>query len=1173
MQLVDDDEGNRTMERAHTTPIQAQNQSTPDWCNQKIFQRNRLAPRSYYLPDTAVCLNGKWAFNYSQTPQQAPDCKTFSSRSPFEPETQDVAWAPIDVPGHWQLQGYGRPHYTNIVYPFPVCPPDAPTENPTGTYCRVFSLPSTFSEDSQLRLRFDGVDSAFYLWLNGVEVGYAQGSRNPAEFDITKHVRRGKPNHILVKVLQWCSGSYIEDQDQWWLSGIFRDVHLIALPGRARIEDFFIKTQLDEKYEDAALDVDIDLVLQDECLLSLDLRDTNGKLITKEKHIPLSSKSTTYSHSIKVPNPHKWTAETPYLYTLEIRISSAMGGANAIHSINHAVGFRSVEVKNGNIRVNGKAILFQGSNRHDNHPHLGRAVSSDWVRRDLLLMKNHNINAVRCSHYPSHPSLPGLCDELGLWVIDEADLECHGFATAAASELNLEGLNYEEKVQRTSKDAADYTSDNVEWESAYLDRMYQLVERDKNHPSVIIWSLGNEAFYGRNHAAMSKWTKKRDPSRLIHYEPDWQARTTDMISHMYTSPADLQREAESEGDDFEKPIILCEYAHAMGNGPGLLDTYRSLFRSQRRLQGGFIWEWANHGLWKEDVDGKKYYAHGGDFGDVPNDGTFVMDGLCHSDHTPSRGLVELRKIYEPIEAVLDGQDLVVHNHYDFIGLEHVRAEYKVQEHGESSNLIAAGVLAIPLVSPGEQGRIHLPQDIFNNKDAHERYLTVTFRLKRDTPWAKAGQMIAWFQSPLRALATDPAPSHASTISSKHGSNSGTPTSTPASSSKPSLTFSATSLEYKICNSSTTVTFDRVRGQLSSLIHNSNPLLADTRVESHNPASPSPLLSLDFWRPPTDNDNAWQSDEWKRYGLHMMTSRLKSFKACVPSSLTNSTSIHTSPANGSVEVSAVTLEAEHALAPPSQAWHFDAMTTYTISTVSSPRSGSSDPNSTSSAAGTQTGLTIQIHTRLIPRGSHPGNLPRVGHSIQLAPEYKHVKWFGRGPLESYNDKYLSQQIGIWQYNIDDMAEHYEVPQENGNRCDVRWCTVAAAISADAAPTTVTGDDGGEEAGRDVAGGKRTPVPTSRFPVLRATYLPGTPKRDSPHMQFSTQLYDAVTVEMAKHPCDLLEPGKRRKGALWRLDADVAGVGTAACGPSTEEEDQVLCREREWTLVLQVLPKLV
>ncbi len=467
-------------------------------------------------------------------------------------------------------------------------------------------------------------------------------------------------------------------------SGIFRDVHLIALPGRARIEDFFIKTHLDKSYGDAQLTIDLELALTDDCSIAFVLKNDGGDEVHRSHLVTVSAGADKYTHAIKVRNPHKWTAETPYLYDLRIYLflKDRKPKLKPTQSVRHHIGFRCVELKHGNICVNGKPILFQGTNRHDNHPCLGRAISLDWVRHDLLQMKAHNINAVRCSHYPSHPGLPALCDELGLWVIDEADLECHGFDAAAAAKLDLEGLNYEERVARTSKDAASYTSDNPDWEAAYLDRMHQLVERDKNHASVIIWSLGNESFFGRNHMAMSRWAKQRDPSRLIHYEPDTQAQTTDMVSHMYTSPKALKEEAEADGHDFSNPIILCEYAHAMGNGPGLLQTYQDLFHSHRRLQGGFIWEWANHGLWKEDFDGKKYYAYGGDFGDVPNDGTFVMDGLCHSDHTTTRGLIELKKVFEPIEARLDGKELVVKNHYDFICLEHVRAEFNVQLFGE-----------------------------------------------------------------------------------------------------------------------------------------------------------------------------------------------------------------------------------------------------------------------------------------------------------------------------------------------------------------------------------------------------------------------------------------------------------------------------------------------------------
>lgn len=475
--------------------------------------------------------------------------------------------------------------------------------------------------------------------------------------------------------------------------GIFRDVHLIALPGGTRIEDFFITTALDSDYKDAELKIELKLNSAERFTISIAVNDADGKPAGETQSMRvLRLPCSKFTRTINVKNPHKWTAETPYLYEVLITIKGMK--SQAVQHIKQRIGFRTIELKHGNICVNGKPITFHGTNRHDNHPHLGRAVTEDFVRRDLLLMKEHNINAVRCSHYPSHPALTGLCDELGLWVIDEADLECHGFGSADAPDEennantnNTQRTTWKGKEKLTSKDPASFTSDNPEWQSAYLDRMHSLVERDKNHPSVIIWSLGNESFYGRNHAAMSAWAKSRDPTRLVHYEPDWRAESTDMVSHMYTSPEDLIREAESQdSESFDKPIILCEYGHAMGNGPGLLEDYQAAFRSHRRLQGGFIWEWANHGLWKEDGDtGKKYYAYGGDFGDVPNDGDFVMDGLCFSDHTPTPGLVQLKKVFAPIRAWLEekeGKSLVVSNEYDFLSLEHISVDYKVEAFGD-----------------------------------------------------------------------------------------------------------------------------------------------------------------------------------------------------------------------------------------------------------------------------------------------------------------------------------------------------------------------------------------------------------------------------------------------------------------------------------------------------------
>lgn len=347
--------------------------------------------------------------------------------------------------------------------------------------------------------------------------------------------------------------------------------------------------------------------------------------------------------------------------------------------IRHRVGFRQVELKNGNITVNGKTILFRGVNHHDFHPSAGRAVPLDFFKQDLILMKQHNVNAVRCSHYPSHPKFYDLCDELGLWVIDEADLECHGFIRGDVDMKKIPnevwGKDGAESIEEyLSPVLAKYTSDNPSWREAYLDRIRQMVQRDKNHPSIIIWSLGNEAWYGCNHAAMYEYCKENDPTRLVHYEGDRKAETTDMHSFMYLELDNLEKKATAEGDNFTKPIILCEYGMAIGNGPGALEEYQELFHKYRRLQGGFVWEFANLGLWKKD---KGYFAYGGDFGDFPNDATFAMDGLCQSDHTAGRGMMELKKVMEPVKLHVNEGQVYLQNLYDFDTLENLFLDIEV----------------------------------------------------------------------------------------------------------------------------------------------------------------------------------------------------------------------------------------------------------------------------------------------------------------------------------------------------------------------------------------------------------------------------------------------------------------------------------------------------------------
>lgn len=460
-------------------------------------------------------------------------------------------------------------------------------------------------------------------------------------------------------------------------------MHLIAFNKHCRINDWFLRTDLDDNYEHGTLHLAIDLVTNRPCQtqISVSELDKNGgsNLASSERLVQAGESKAELN--LQMTRPQKWTAETPYLYNVEIRLVDELG--TCLHSIRQRIGFRKVELKQGLMTVNGVPIQLRGTNRHEHHPHFGRAVPLEFAKRDLILMKKHNFNALRCSHQPNDPRLLDLCDEVGLWVMDEADLECHGFYDAVARPLDIpEEMEYEKRKQLTFPQAAKYTSDNPSWKAAYVDRMEALVQRDKNHTCVIIWSLGNEAFYGDNHKAMYAYAKKVDPARLVHYEGDAHAETADMYSYMYPSVKRIMRLAAEEGvvdGKFDKPIVLCEYAHAMGNGPGWLEDYERAFREHPRLQGGFIWEWANHGLWKQDSG---YYAYGGDFGDVPNDGTFVMDGMLNSQHQPTPGLLEFKAVNHPVRFVLKDDGLVVENRYDFLDLSHLLATFKVEQFGE-----------------------------------------------------------------------------------------------------------------------------------------------------------------------------------------------------------------------------------------------------------------------------------------------------------------------------------------------------------------------------------------------------------------------------------------------------------------------------------------------------------
>ncbi|KAJ4301108.1 hypothetical protein N0V90_003198 [Kalmusia sp. IMI 367209] len=847
----------------------------PDWNNNKILHRNTLPVRAYFHNYTSEAdalsrdvskskthsLSGTWKFKLANSPFEAPEG--------FEASSFDTSsWSDIAVPGMWQLQGFGRgPQYTNVKYPIHVDPPNVPFfDNETGSYSRKFTVPKEFKED-QIRLRFEGVDSSYHVWINGKEVGYSQGSRNPDEFDVTDFVDLERENTIAVQVYQWCDGTYIEDQDQWWLSGIFRDVFLVAFPKASRIENLHIQTLLDSSYKDAELKV------------SLETKGTGGinlKLFDADKS-PVTSAATTlnsesdrkWTISLRGQNPHKWTAESPYLYHLIISLDSTQ-------YISVRVGFRQVEIKDGLLKVNGKRVVFRGTNRHEHHPKFGRAVPLEFLKHDLLTMKRHNINAIRTSHQLNDPRLLHLADEMGFWMIDEADLECHGFEMVADAMLSKQDreLPFDQRQLLTRSGAAKWTTDNPEWKDAYIDRAEHLVKRDQLHPSVIIWSLGNEAFFGQNFKEMYKHIKEYDDSRPIHYEPDYDAETMDLYSRMYAG-IDWISWFGREGSK-KKPLILCEFIHAMGNGPGNIKEYIDVFYKYPSVQGGFAWEWANHGLsTKDKVTGDEYYAYGGDFGEKVHDSTFVMDGLLFSNHEPNPGLTEYAKAIEPVQLLhSDGTTATFINRYDFITLDHLHLSWHaVNESGDES---AKGELDIPsAVSPGEEFKVDLPK--FKSAKS-ETILHLAFRLKESTISLSKGWTVATAEVIIKSSFT---------------------VQTPSSSDKPLKVDTPEHHVLKVTSETSTWTFNTLHGQLTSWKKSGTELI-----------SKPPELSIN--RAQTDNDKPQDGWNWHDRLVHLAQPSTRKVE-------------YTQPSKHSLEV-----KVHQQIVPPVLSWSIEVVITYTFS---------------------------------------------------------------------------------------------------------------------------------------------------------------------------------------------------------------------------------------------------
>lgn len=807
-----------------------------DWENPQLFAKNRLAPRSYFIPyadecaalaqdraasDRFVLLNGTWKFHLSPTVQQAP-------ADFVKIEFDDAQWGDMPVPGMWQLNGYGKPHYTNVNYAFPVEPPFVPTENPTGCYRRVFTLSDQQIKHRNVILRFEGVDCFFTVWVNGREIGLSKGSRLPSEFDITKHVHAGD-NLIAVRVTKWADSSYMEDQDMWWLSGIFRDTYLLLRPTTS-VRDLHLVTSLEDNYKTGSLDAKVEVTAAKGAQVEIKLYDASGNVVATEKK-PAADET---KFQVKVPNALRWSAETPNLYTLVTTLLDAKGAA--LEAVPQRIGFRKVEIKDGVILFNGDHVIFKGVNRHETHADLGRSVSLESMLHDVLTMKRHNVNSVRTSHYPDDPRWYDLCDEYGIYVMDECDLETHGF-----------GFKYDDDPLK-----------NPDFKDACVDRMVRMVHRDKNRACVFMWSLGNESGLGANHYAMRDAAKAIDPVRPIHYEGDNKLEVSDVFSKMYAGPEEIERIQKGEEDATHygmtlkpeayknKPFVLCEYVHAMGNGPGGMTEYWETLNKSPRTQGAWVWEWIDHGLRARTPDGTEYFAYGGDFGEDIHDGNFVCDGLLFPDRTPTPGLIEMKKVYEPVvtSAVDLGKGVLkLTNRRNHESIDDLSIGWSLLCDG---GVIASGTVATPKILARKSADITIPLVKPAMLKAGSVYhLNLSLTLAADAKWAQRGHVVstAQFELPWKA-----------------------PSRIVHRASMRPLTMVESEHAVHITGSSVEVTFDRVLGVISALKHHNTPLLTS-----------GPRVN--FWRATTDNDRGgWgpggpMAKQWHDHRLHQYRPRV------------------------------------------------------------------------------------------------------------------------------------------------------------------------------------------------------------------------------------------------------------------------------------------------------------
>lgn len=892
-----------------------------------------------------MSLNGKWKFCYLEAPEYSPE-------GFFDADFCDNGWDEIEVPSCWELKGYGKMHYTDVWYLFPINPPFVPSENPTGIYRRKIEVPDAWNGRKNI-LRFDGVSSAFDVWVNGKYVGYSKVSRLSSEFDLTPFLHPGE-NQITVRVYRWSDGSYLECQDMWWYSGIFRDVTLISEP-ESSIENYIVDAGLDKSYKNGIL-VQKVTASKNADYVEWTLRDADGLIEICGRETLMDGYAEVTEVIGKV---QPWSAEIPYLYEVALKLYE--NGEVADEAIVR-IGFRRIEVKDANFLVNGQPVLINGVNMHDFSPTGGATVQREVVEEDLRLMKQHNINAIRCSHYPKMPYFYELCDRYGFYVIDEADLETHGF----------------EWIQRY-----EWLNNEPGWRAAYCDRIVRMVKEHRNHPCILMWSLGNESSVGVNFTEAAEAVRSLDASRLIHYESDFNADITDVYSTMYTRLDGLKRIGESN-DCHGKPHILCEYAHAMGNGPGNLEQYQELFRRYERLQGGFVWEWYDHGIKQKDRNGRITYWYGGDFGDSPNNSNFCMDGLLRPDRVASTGLRHYKQVIAPVKAVaidLSEGIIGIQNLFYFKDLSDIALNYQVV-HDETID--GEGRIESLDVAPRQEVCIRIPWVVEHIEPGCDYYMNLSFVYKYDNEFASADMEIAkeQFLLPVDRKVVSNSPCE-KLVEIKLAETFA------------KLRVTETMAHAEISNDHIRVIFNKITGKLLTC-----------EMEGVCRIIDGPSLNL--WRAAIDNDMYKIADWREKHFLYCQQEQLEEFSI-------------------QEEEDSVTVHVYTHFSPLSMAFGFKGDYMYRIC---------------------QDGqMELELNLNGFKYSDFvPEFIPRIGIEMKLPGQMRHVAWYGLGPDENYSDMKSAAIMGVYRKEVAKMHVEYAMPQENGHRERVRWLAVGDDVES-------------------------------------------------------------------------------------------------------------------------------